>query len=731
MSDDLNRDLPGENGEEDTPDWLKKLETGQLPGDAIGRSKEEDSPPARVPDWLGNPVFEGEPSPIAHEEQDDEVPAWLQGIRETEGTSAPQQEEEAEEEPPDWLGVIPRPQAPEPEEAAESDFVERIQELKAQDGDLFGDDEPEGDPDWLKGLGDDDDEPAFAQQFSPSAEDEDTPDWLTGLDQPESKTQKQSESEDQTGGRITRDLGLRIDDQSIAQAESVDDVFPDLPGEPGAGVENVEEWLASTDTGSLSSKHLRENQEKEPERPSSYEQALAFSADEEFSFDSEELPSWLNEIAPDVPRIEEAEEAAAEDILQAYTPTFDASRPDEPAASGLAPAELPSWLQAMRPVGAVTPAEVITSGKVEGNQETVGPLAGLLGVLPAEPAVVQFGGSAKARSHRLRILDREKHHAAVLKQLVIDEDRPAQLKEEKLPASQYMVRLGIGLAVYIVVLLGMLSGVNLAAYPDVNIENIATDQIRQVHNLVNSSLPENAPVLVAFEYEAGLSAELGGAAAPLIDNLIISGHPLILVSTSPTGPAIAESFLQTNLAKHSYVTEQSYRNLGFLPGEQAGLLGFASAPVQTLPLFYNDGSSWWTYPPLAGIRHIRDFGAVVVISDDAEKAQAWIEQVQPQMVDPDNPAASTPLILVVSAQAETLLRPYTYTTPAQVYGLVAGLKGGAYYDSLLPVENVTREYWDGYGAGITVGFAVILISSTAGFAGSLIRWQAERKENAP
>jgi hypothetical protein len=748
-----NQDIypPDDNGEDEVPDWLEKLQTGSLAGGAADEEPEAEIPDTEsLPDWLNAPAYEDEAasSPASEETAEpEEVPEWLAVIREAEGTAEPEPEEKSEE-PPDWLGAIPADEPETEKDEPESDLSERIQELKAQDPDVFPEeDERDENPDWMAGLGiseKEDEDPAFSRQFMDSgpaadlpAADDNTPDWMAGLgessglpglsaddtgeDTPDWMQTVQPD-EDQAGA-----IEAGVTDEMIAEAGSVDEVFPDLPGESGQGIENVEEWLRAVDTGSLSSEHLKE--EEEETQAESYQQALSFSADEEFSFDNEELPSWLSEITPEAVEIEPEEEGYEPPIETPTAPAFQAELPPD-LEEGISPAELPSWLQAMRPVGAVTPAEIITGGRIEGDEESIGPLAGLRGVLPAEPHIVQFGGESRARSSRLRILDRESGHAAILKNIVTNEDRAVQLKPESLPASQYLVRLGIGLAVYGVVLLGMLLGFNRAAYPDVFIENAASNQVRQIHNLINSELPEGSPVLVAFEYEAGLSGEMAGTAAPLVDNLIISGHPLVLVSTSPTGPAVAETFLQANLSKHDYITQQDYRNLGYLSGQQAGLLRFASAPTQAMPLYFNDGSSWWVYPPLATIRHIRDFGAVVVLSDDAEKARAWIEQVQPEMVDPNNPANSTPLILVVSAQAETLLRPYTQTRPVQVYGLIAGLKGGAYYDSLLPVSNVVRKYWDGYGAGLTVGFAVILLSSSVGFAGGLIRMRAERKEQA-
>ena len=67
---------------------------------------------------------------------------------------------------------------------------------------------------------------------------------------------------------------------------------------------------------------------------------------------------------------------------------------------------------------------------------------------------------------------------------------------------------------------------------------------------------------------------------------------------------------------------------------------------------------------------------VLVITDDADTARGWIEQVQPKLVDPLSP---TPMTMVVSAQAEPLVYPSYLPFPKQVDGLVSGIAGGAYF----------------------------------------------------
>ena len=65
------------------------------------------------------------------------------------------------------------------------------------------------------------------------------------------------------------------------------------------------------------------------------------------------------------------------------------------------------------------------------------------------------------------------------------------------------------------------------------------------------------------------------------------------------------------------------------------------------------------------------------------------------------------LIVVASAQAEPLVRPYFDAANGQVAALVPGLLGGAAYESFLQREGPARDAWD--AVGISSALALVLI----------------------
>jgi len=126
-----------------------------------------------------------------------------------------------------------------------------------------------------------------------------------------------------------------------------------------------------------------------------------------------------------------------------------------------------------------------------------------------------------------------------------------------------------------------------------------------------------------------------------------------------------------------------------------------------LPYALN-GSNVWAKAPLNSISTVKDFSAVIVITNDPDTARIWIEQVGSQLQEAD-----TPLLFVTSAQAEPLIRPYYEATPAQVQGLIAGLTGGVAYARTVG-DYQQNGTWDAYSAGVTVSVLIIFIGSIAG-----------------
>jgi hypothetical protein len=218
-------------------------------------------------------------------------------------------------------------------------------------------------------------------------------------------------------------------------------------------------------------------------------------------------------------------------------------------------------------------------------------------------------------------------------------------------------------------------------------------------------MERGAPVLVAFDYEPGFSGEVEAAASAVLAHIMQQNAYLVMVSTSPTGPVLAEGLLDemNSRPERSGNPYTNYVNMGYVPGGAAGLQGLAQSPSQVMPYTLLDEYAW-SQPPLDAIRTAADFALVLVLTDDPNTARAWVEQVGSTLDE-------TPLLMVASAQAEPLLRPYTLGINPQVKGLVSGLAGGVAYGAAQGSDASARSMWDGFGVGMLVSALIIVAGS--------------------
>lgn len=357
--------------------------------------------------------------------------------------------------------------------------------------------------------------------------------------------------------------------------------------------------------------------------------------------------------------------------------------------------ELPIWMESMKPVEAVTP-EIVSLQSAESQVEVSGPLAGLQGVLPAEPEISDFVKPAVG-SVKLNIIEKQHAQIAILDELIQSEEISAPIPDQPVVTSQSIFRVVIFSILVAIIAWTIFVGSQsqpLPAFPP---------EVFGVNSAVNN-IPAGAPVLLAVDYDIGLSAEMEAASSVLLDHLMIRGAYLTVVSTTTTGPAQAEHLINTvNVrSEHQYRDPDQYTNLGYIPGGHSGLFAFAQAPRQVLP-YSIAGDHVWESEPLADINSLEQFALTAVITEDPDKARAWIEQVQPTL-------GNKPIIMALSAQADPMVRPYYDNQTNQLQGFVSGVAGGASYEALLNRLGLGRIYWDAFTRASIAGVVLIIIA---------------------
>jgi hypothetical protein len=127
------------------------------------------------------------------------------------------------------------------------------------------------------------------------------------------------------------------------------------------------------------------------------------------------------------------------------------------------------------------------------------------------------------------------------------------------------------------------------------------------------------------------------------------------------------------------------------------VLDFAAEPQVAAP-FTVTGENAWALLPLQNVQELSDFSLVLLLTDDADVGRVWIEQAGPEL-------GTTPMAMVISAQAEPMIRPY-YDS-GQIKGLVTGLAGGYAYGDAGP----GRSYWNAFGVGTLAAEIMILVGA--------------------
>jgi hypothetical protein len=598
----------------------------------------------------------------------DKLPDWLLDLQASEPTipEEPSSSKDAaplETDLPDWLrqAIPPAEAIPSPEQPAGA--------------------AAEKNPEWLDRL--------LSASQKPELPAEVVPDWLAGLgeaEKPGFPAQEQAFPPDELAGAPQKPIFLQ-DEQAAPKEEEIgptneQSAPPIEEGELPDWLARLQAEAAEKPTGSVPAFIFNEEPPAE-EKPAAEDRPLST------------LPDWVSQIT--------------------------AEQPEEPAAEpepGLAPAELPGWLEAMRPMETSSPTAPLEDLS---TAETVasGPLLGLRGVLSAEPDAIRARKPA-AYALKLRVTEDQRARLGLLEELLAGEQKPKPIPPLPAITPQYLFRLAIALALLLPILWVMVNQSNIAPLP------VGEDQptVMQFDTAIRR-LNEGDPVLVAVDYEAGFTGEMDRAAKVLLSRLVEQGAYLVLASTNTAGPALSQRLL-TSLDATLGSPYEGVANLGYLPGGALGLAGLVQSPRQLLPYTLDD-SDPWAFPPLDAVNTLADFSMVIVIANDADTARAWIEQTSK-----DLQAGNVPLLLVVSAQAEPLVRPYTQGTSPQVQALLAGLSDSAAYENMTTRYSVGRhDIWQAYSLTLPIAALVIIIGSLAGAVITAIKEGQEEAKNKP
>jgi hypothetical protein len=688
------------------PDWLRDLRDS-LPGEPeseVDRTEQEERPA-----WLSEPqppVAKAPPSPPSFDVEEETGTERMDELEPLSAEAKPLSEA-GEEEMPDWLAEL-RSSISEPEsvptvpEAEVEPAPPPVQPEEEPAPELEG--EPV--PDWLAQLRAEEPEAEREEEPAPEVEEEPLPDWLAQpqAEAPEAEAEPAPppvQPEEEPVPEVEEEpppdwlAELRAEAPETEPEEVPDDqsLFPPIviEAEPGPAPEadvleegEIPDWLA----------------EFAPV-PSEEGPVTAIPiAEEEFPVPEE--PDWLAELQKD---LGEAELPSEEALTEAEAADWLVpSEPDWEDEEGLALAEIPAWLLALKPaeLREEEEAEEAVPEPREPMEET-GILTGLQGTLPVEMVIAQPRAVTAVDELELPIVDTPQ--ARLFAEVVSrpPESAPTEIVTAPSPVLAPLSRWIIYILLIAVVSLPLLLGEPLLTH---TVE--APESAIDLHDAIGS-LGSNAPVLVAFDYDPTTSGEMDVLAQALVGHLMDQGARVVAISLLPAGPATAQSVLDrlaTERVGYADSYGQRYANLGYLPGQATAVRLLGLSLETALPQDFQ-GTPLDSMPVMQGLNSIRDFDLIVELAATQDTLRSWVEQ------------ASTPYAIPlgagVSASVDPLARPYYQTESQQLLGLIGGVPGVAAYEALRSGQDeptdATAVRLDSQLAGHLVLVLVLLVGN--------------------
>jgi hypothetical protein len=679
--------LPFELDTEEVPDWIRQLkETGQLPPNYVQKPSVDP-----IDEIFGPP----QPEPTLPTAASGSSLDWLNGFNAEElnpevfSTTTPQPASnqpaaDPSEEIPDWLSRLSSGSTAQNADSGPAqtafDQIDWGKPETAPANESFTPpvDAAQSENNWLNA-------------FTTRVEGGQTPasgslDWLNGPNSPQSPVEDIQPNLDWLNGPAAEQNAQTTSGTQAEETASgfLPDWLSQMAAQPEAGAASTPEPT-----------HLETNNTPGQEQP-------AWLSGLSLSLPQEELPvtpafSLGDTLTPN----ESAEPVSgpfSEHEIHSWLATETPQTAPPPTAldSGavsISTEQLPSWLQSMRPI------EAKMDGSAQQPAEKAGPLSGLRDLIsPAEIAVSTYSNPNIPLS-QIPLSENQISKTSILENLLADELAPKERPARRVRPQQIMLRWVVGLLLIVTILIPLLAGTQFLPLPVIFPTEIASFQ-----SIVNA-LPENSNVLIAADYDAGLAGEMRLASTNILQHLQTRKARLSLISTSSNGTALTNMLLNN---AGSWEKEQII-DLGYLPGGTASILELSTHLPQAIPYRYTLEGRQPITAVLPEVTKLTDYKAIILLTDNAESARAWVEQAQPQI-------GNTPLLIIASAQIAPLLRPYLDSK--QVQGMVSGLLGGLAYEELNHQTGNVRGVWDAYQAGLIVAMIIVLIG--AAFSGFTI-----------
>ncbi len=351
---------------------------------------------------------------------------------------------------------------------------------------------------------------------------------------------------------------------------------------------------------------------------------------------SSDIPDWLRGDGERLPEQDSSGELRS--ILSELPPPRD-------LREELAKAEIPEWLDALKPkdlTGAAPPASAV------GPTPESGPLSGVQGAIDIAPIIAATRIAQELPLHQLTATAEQQQQITLLQQLAQDETVSAETAVT--PRRHFpWGRLLLSLILLAVMSAPILLGNRLSLVR--NEQLAAPAPIAAVASALTTAAEQS--VLVAFDYTPALGGELDAQAEAVMAQLAANGNQVIPVSQYAAGTAVAAN----------YSDEPAL----FIPGEAIGLRQLGNCMADGCKTLY--GRSLET--------ELSNVGLIIVLTGERKNLINWLEQVKPQVNVP-----------ILAGTTQTLAPiALSYVTSEQLQGVLSYQAAIGRYEDVLPTAT--------------------------------------------
>lgn len=255
--------------------------------------------------------------------------------------------------------------------------------------------------------------------------------------------------------------------------------------------------------------------------------------------------------------------------------------------------------------------------------------------------------------------------------------------------------------------------IGLPALPD--------SMTKAAYNAVEA-LPDGARVFVSLDLDPASTPEIEPFYRAVILQLKRKHAKLVFVTTWYQAPPLVERYMRETietaiappgtpgydgLPDRAYVKNVDYVNLGFRDGKGAIIQQFGANLRDAFDGRANDGTPLDQIRMLDGIKQLKDFDLIVLVSAGFPGAKEYVQFVGSRY--------KLRMIAACTAVSTTDLSPYFQT--GQLVGLVGGMAGAAGYEYLVGKKGSGTAGADVLNVGNMVVILAILFGNVVYFAG--------------